>query len=165
MHLHLLKSGSPDNNILIPVCFLQPYKLKFALLSNLLSYFQYYTCIFWTVTELLLAVTQSKIEILALLEHILAVLVVWWGTWRHEYDEIVKCDEWLLDARMDRHERWNSDVYWILMFYLPNKFSCGKKYRHPYYISPIEIGLLWAKIEYLKRHSKALSFGLQIDMK
>ena len=34
-----------------------------------------------------------------------------------------------------------------------------------YYISPIEIGLLWAKITYLKIHSKALGFSLQTDMK
>ena len=45
------------------------------------------------------------------------------------------------------------------------KYSRERKYRHPYYISPIEIGLIWAKIENLKTHSKALSFGLQIDMK
>ena len=30
-----------------------------------------------------------------------------------------------------------------------------------YYISPIEIGLIWAKITYLKSHSKALDFSLQ----
>ena len=34
-----------------------------------------------------------------------------------------------------------------------------------YYISPIEIGLLWAKITYLKSHSKALAFDLLTDMK
>ena len=31
------------------------------------------------------------------------------------------------------------------------------------YISPIEIGLLWAKITYLKTHSNALGFQLQTD--
>ena len=36
---------------------------------------------------------------------------------------------------------------------------------YTYYKSPIEIGLLWAKIEYLKSPSKALGFGLQIDIK
>ena len=34
-----------------------------------------------------------------------------------------------------------------------------------YYISPIEIGVLWAKITYIKIHSKALGFGPQTDMK
>ena len=34
-----------------------------------------------------------------------------------------------------------------------------------YYISPIEIGLIWAKITYVKIHSKALGFDPQIDMK
>ena len=34
-----------------------------------------------------------------------------------------------------------------------------------YYISPIEIGLIWAKIAYLQSHSKALGFNLQKDMK
>ena len=34
-----------------------------------------------------------------------------------------------------------------------------------YYISPIEIGLLWAKITYVKSRSKALGFELQTDMK
>ena len=34
-----------------------------------------------------------------------------------------------------------------------------------YYISPIEIGLLWAKITYVKSHSKALGFCPQRDMK
>ena len=33
------------------------------------------------------------------------------------------------------------------------------------YISPIEIGQFWAKIEHLKCHSKALGFNLQTDMK
>ena len=35
---------------------------------------------------------------------------------------------------------------------------------YTYYIIPIEIGLLWAKINYLKSHSKALGFGLQLDI-
>ena len=39
------------------------------------------------------------------------------------------------------------------------------KYSPPYYISPIEMGLLWAKITYLKIHSKALAFNLQTDTK
>ena len=39
------------------------------------------------------------------------------------------------------------------------------KYSPPYYISPIEIGLLWAKITYLKSHSKALAFDLRTDTK
>ena len=34
-----------------------------------------------------------------------------------------------------------------------------------YYISPIEIGLLWAKITHIKSHSKALGFVSQIDVK
>ena len=34
-----------------------------------------------------------------------------------------------------------------------------------YYISPIEIGLIWAKITYVKSHSKALSFCFQTDVK
>ena len=34
-----------------------------------------------------------------------------------------------------------------------------------YYIRPIEIGVLWAKVTYVKGHSKALGFGLQTDMK
>ena len=34
-----------------------------------------------------------------------------------------------------------------------------------YYISPIEIGLLWAKITHIKSHSKALGFVHQTDMK
>ena len=32
-----------------------------------------------------------------------------------------------------------------------------------YYISPIEIGLIWAKITYVKSHSKALGFNPQTD--
>ena len=36
---------------------------------------------------------------------------------------------------------------------------------YTYYISPIEIGLLWAKITYLKTHSNALGFELQTDTK
>ena len=34
-----------------------------------------------------------------------------------------------------------------------------------YYISPIEIGLLWAKITRIKSHSKALGLVNQTDMK
>ena len=34
-----------------------------------------------------------------------------------------------------------------------------------YYISPIEMGLLWANITYVKSRSKALDFGPQTDMK
>ena len=34
-----------------------------------------------------------------------------------------------------------------------------------YYISPIEIGVLWATITYVKSHSKAMGFRLQTDMK
>ena len=34
-----------------------------------------------------------------------------------------------------------------------------------YYISPIEIGLLWAKIKYVKSNSNALGFDPQTDMK
>ena len=44
-------------------------------------------------------------------------------------------------------------------------YTCGKKEMHPYYISPIEIGLFWAKITKLKNHSIAFSFSLQTDMK
>ena len=43
--------------------------------------------------------------------------------------------------------------------------SISKGVRDPYYISPIEIGLIWAKIAYLKSHSIALAFGLQTIMK
>ena len=35
------------------------------------------------------------------------------------------------------------------------------EYSPPYYISPIEIRLLWTKITYLKSHSKTLAFNLQ----
>ena len=53
---------------------------------------------------------------------------------------------------------------------LENDFSMALygpkiKYSPPYYISPIEIGLLWAKITYLKSHSKAFAFNLQRDTK
>ena len=48
---------------------------------------------------------------------------------------------------------------------LINRYSPEKKYRHPYYINTIEIGLLWAKIIYLKRHAKALAFNFQTGMK
>ena len=34
-----------------------------------------------------------------------------------------------------------------------------------YYISPIEIEVLWAKITYVKSHSKALGFIPHTDMK
>ena len=34
-----------------------------------------------------------------------------------------------------------------------------------YCISPIEIGLIWAKISYIKSHSKAFGFDTQTDMK
>ena len=37
-------------------------------------------------------------------------------------------------------------------------YSCGKKCKHPYYVSPIEIRLLRAKITYLKSHSIAWVF-------
>ena len=36
---------------------------------------------------------------------------------------------------------------------------------YTYYISPIETGLPWAKIRYLKSHSKAFDFNLQTDIK
>ena len=36
---------------------------------------------------------------------------------------------------------------------------------YTYYISPTEIGLIWAKIIYLKSHLKALVFSLQTDTK
>ena len=49
--------------------------------------------------------------------------------------------------------------------FVKQQYSRGKKYRHPYYINPIEMGLLWAKITCLKTHSKALVFGFQTDMK
>ena len=45
------------------------------------------------------------------------------------------------------------------------KYSCDKKGSYPYYMSPIEIGLLSAKIKYIKSHLKALGFGIQLDMK
>ena len=44
-------------------------------------------------------------------------------------------------------------------------YTDSKKYSTSYYISPIEIGLLLAKIKHLKSPLKALSFDLQIDMK
>ena len=44
-------------------------------------------------------------------------------------------------------------------------YSRDKKGTYPYYISPIEIGLLWVKIAYLKSHSIALAFGLHTDIK
>ena len=46
-----------------------------------------------------------------------------------------------------------------------NMYSRDKKGTHPYYISPIEIGLLWAKITYLKTHSSTLGFELKTDTK
>ena len=36
---------------------------------------------------------------------------------------------------------------------------------YTYYISPIEIGVFWGKITYLKSHSKSLNYDLQINMK
>ena len=33
-----------------------------------------------------------------------------------------------------------------------------------YYISPIEMGVIWGTITYVKSHSKALGFRLQTDM-
>ena len=76
-----------------------------------------------------------------------------------------------VQCRPYNHQNWkfcwiNFDFPWLL-FVNDNEimYSRERKYRHPYYISPIEIGLLWAKIKYLKSHSKALSFDLQIDMK
>ena len=45
------------------------------------------------------------------------------------------------------------------------KYSPKIKYSPPYYISPIEIGLLWTKIKYLECHSKALDFSLQSGKK
>ena len=57
----------------------------------------------------------------------------------------------------------------FIMFYLTSEYTYSYtpeiKYSPPYYISPIEIGLLWAKITYLKSHSKALAFDLQTDTK
>ena len=44
-------------------------------------------------------------------------------------------------------------------------YSPKINYSPSYYISPIEIGLRWAKITYLKSHSKALGFTLQTNMK
>ena len=43
------------------------------------------------------------------------------------------------------------DQTWLKIFYLQSQ----TKYSPPYYMSPIEIGLLWDKITYLKSHSKA----------
>ena len=40
-----------------------------------------------------------------------------------------------------------------------------RRIQTPYNISPIEIGVLRAKITYIKSHSKALGFGLQTDIK
>ena len=45
------------------------------------------------------------------------------------------------------------------------KYSGVRLSFYTYYISPIEIGLLWAKITYLKTHSNALGFELQTDTK
>ena len=50
------------------------------------------------------------------------------------------------------------------------KFEIKVLQMHPtktaaYYISPIEIGVLWAKNTYAKSHSKALSFNPQTDTK
>ena len=44
-------------------------------------------------------------------------------------------------------------------------YSRVKKDTDPYNISPIEMGVLWAKITFIKSHSKALDFGLQTDIK
>ena len=44
-------------------------------------------------------------------------------------------------------------------------YSPERKYRHPYYITTIEIGLLRAKITYLKSHAKALVFNFKTGMK
>ena len=44
-------------------------------------------------------------------------------------------------------------------------YSSDKKVSYPYNISPIEIGLLWAKIICLKNVSISLDFSLQADMK
>ena len=43
-------------------------------------------------------------------------------------------------------------------------YSHDEKDTYPYYISPIEIGILSAKITYLKSHSITLGFCLQTDM-
>ena len=80
---------------------------------------------------------------------------------------------------LDHLALWNEETRFIWMWILDQvPFAAAKvtkiaeflyspkiKYSPPYYISPIEIGLLWAKITYLKSHSKALAFGLQTDMK
>ena len=46
-----------------------------------------------------------------------------------------------------------------------NIYSHDKKDTNPHNISPIEIGVIWAKITYVKSHSKALDFNPQTDMK
>ena len=47
------------------------------------------------------------------------------------------------------------------------RFTVVKKNisKHPYYISPIEIGLFCSKTTYLKSHQKAKDIDLQTDMK
>ena len=55
---------------------------------------------------------------------------------------------------------WNRPGAWN-HYYLQ---ICATK-TTAYYISPIEIGVFWAKITCIKSHSKALGFSLQTDMK
>ena len=43
-------------------------------------------------------------------------------------------------------------------------YRCVQQKTAAYYKSPIEIGVLWAKITYIKSHSKALDFSLQTDL-
>ena len=59
---------------------------------------------------------------------------------------------------------WKWHLYnWSCHFW--EDYTDSKKYSTSYYISPIEIGLVWVKITYLKIHSKSLNFNLQTDMK
>ena len=80
---------------------------------------------------------------------------------------------------LDHLALWNEETRFIWMWILDQvPFAAAKvtkiaeflyspkiEYSPPYYISPIDIGLIWAEIIYFKSHSKALAFGLQTDMK
>ena len=70
--------------------------------------------------------------------------------------------------KLEKDDHWNvciPDELPYTVASLPFRYSGVRLTFYTYYISPIEIGLVWAKITYLKSHSKAFDFCLQTDVK
>ena len=69
------------------------------------------------------------------------------------------------EKRRHKSSSEDSKVSTYIWIHFIRTTAVTKKGTYPYYISPIGIGLLWAKIRYLKNLSIALKFVLPTDMK